>query len=170
MLAFVETYGSTRGLISRTLSRFGIAHTLLSIEDRTGIERTLAERPTRLVWSEAPTNPVLKVPDIAHLVACARRNGALTAIDNTFAGLESHGDLGIHFFVHSLTKYAAGHGDVMGGAIMGSANSYSGCAPRLIRLVRCLTRTRHSSCSGVSRHTPCAVPRSATRRHTSLSS
>ncbi len=120
LLAFVETYGSTRGLISRTLSRFGIAHTLLSIEDRTGIERTLAERPTRLVWFEAPTNPVLKVPDIAHLVACARRNGALTAIDNTFAGLESHGDLGIDLFVHSLTKYAAGHGDVMGGAIMGS--------------------------------------------------
>jgi cystathionine beta-lyase/cystathionine gamma-synthase len=94
---------------------------MLSIEDRAGIERTLAERPTRLVWFEAPTNPVLKIPDIAHLVGCARRHGALTAIDNTFAGFGSHGDLGIDLYIHSLTKYAAGHGDVMGGAVMGAA-------------------------------------------------
>lgn len=121
LLAFVETYGPTRGLITRTLSRFGVAHTLLSIEDRAGIERTLAERPTRLVWFESPTNPVLKVADIAHLVTCARRHGALTAIDNTFAGPESHGQFDVDLFVHSLTKYAAGHGDVMGGAVIGSA-------------------------------------------------
>lgn len=120
LLAFVETYGPTRGLITRTLSRFGVAHTMLSIEDREGIERTLAERPTRLVWFESPTNPVLKIPDIAHLVGCARRHGALTAIDNTFAGFESHGEFGIDLYIHSLTKYAAGHGDVMGGAVIGA--------------------------------------------------
>jgi cystathionine beta-lyase/cystathionine gamma-synthase len=119
VLAFVETYGPTRGLITRTLSRFGVAHTMLSIEDRTGIERTLGERPTRLVWFESPTNPVLKVPDIAHLVATAKRHGALTVIDNTFAGLEAHGEFGIDLYVHSLTKYASGHGDVMGGAVIG---------------------------------------------------
>jgi cystathionine beta-lyase/cystathionine gamma-synthase len=119
VLAFVETYGPTRGLITRTLSRFGVAHTMLSIEDRAGIERTLGERPTRLVWFESPTNPVLKVPDIAHLVATAKRHGALTVIDNTFAGLEAHGEFGIDLYVHSLTKYASGHGDVMGGAVIG---------------------------------------------------
>jgi cystathionine beta-lyase/cystathionine gamma-synthase len=119
VLAFVETYGPTRGLITRTLARFGVTHTMLSIDDRAGIERTLAERPTRLVWFESPTNPMLKVADIAHLVAAARRHGALTAIDNTFAGFESHGELGIDLYVHSLTKYAAGHGDVMGGAVIG---------------------------------------------------
>jgi cystathionine beta-lyase/cystathionine gamma-synthase len=121
VLAFVETYGPTRGLITRTLSRFGVAHTMLSIEDRAGIERALAERPTRLVWFESPTNPVLKIADIAHLVGCARRHGALSVIDNTFAGFESHGELGIDLYVHSLTKYASGHGDVMGGAVIGSA-------------------------------------------------
>ncbi len=121
VLAFAETYGPTRGLITRTLSRFGVSHTMLSIEDHAGIERTLAERPTRLVWFESPTNPVLKVPDISQLVAAARRHGALTAIDNTFAGFESHGDLGIDLYVHSLTKYAAGHGDVMGGAVIGAS-------------------------------------------------
>ena len=120
LLAFVETYGPTRGLIARTLSRFGVSHTLLSVEDRAGIERTLAERPTRLVWFESPTNPVLKIPDIGHLVACARRHGALTVIDNTFAGFHNHGQFDIDVFVHSLTKYASGHGDVMGGAVIGS--------------------------------------------------
>ncbi len=122
VLAFVETYAPTRGLIARTLSRFGVAHTMLSIEDRAGIERTLAERPTRLVWFESPTNPVLKVPDIAHLVGCARRHGALTVIDNTFAGFGSHAGFDIDLFVHSLTKYAGGHGDVMGGAVIGAAD------------------------------------------------
>lgn len=121
VLGFVETYGPTRGLFVRTLARFGVTHTLLSIEDRAGIERALAERPTRLVWFESPTNPVLKVADIEHLVATARRHGALTAIDNTFAGFESHGELGVDLYVHSLTKYASGHGDVMGGAVIGSA-------------------------------------------------
>lgn len=120
VLAFVETYGPTRNLIVRTLARFGVAHTLLSIEDRAGIERTLAERPTRLVWFESPTNPVLKIPDIPRLVACARRHGALAVIDNTFAGFASHGEFDIDLYVHSLTKYAAGHGDVMGGAVIGS--------------------------------------------------
>jgi cystathionine beta-lyase/cystathionine gamma-synthase len=122
LLAFVETYGPTRGLITRTLSRFGVAYTMLSVEDRAGIERTLAERPTRLVWFESPTNPVLKIPDIAHLVACARRHDALTVMDNTFAGFGSHGDFGIDLYVHSLTKYASGHGDVMGGAVIGSTD------------------------------------------------
>jgi cystathionine beta-lyase/cystathionine gamma-synthase len=122
LLAFVETYGPTRGLITRTLSRFGVAYTMLSVEDRAGIERTLAERPTRLVWFESPTNPVLKIPDIAHLVACARRHGALTVMDNTFAGFGSHGEFGIDLYVHSLTKYASGHGDVMGGAVIGSTD------------------------------------------------
>ena len=121
VLAFVESYGPTRRLITRTLSRFGITHTLLSIEDRAGIEQELAARPVRLVWFESPTNPVLKVADVQHLVACAGRHGALTVLDNTLAGLEAHGQFGIDLFVHSLTKYASGHGDVMGGAVIGSS-------------------------------------------------
>ncbi len=120
VLAFAETYAPTRGLIARTLARFGVTHTMLSVTDRAGIERALAERPTRLVWFESPTNPVLKVPDVEHLVASARRHGALTVMDNTFAGFDSHGEFGVDLYVHSLTKYASGHGDVMGGAVIGS--------------------------------------------------
>jgi len=122
VLCFAETYGPTRGLITRTLARFGVTHTMLSIEDHAGVERELAARPTRLVWFESPTNPVLKLADIPFIVATARRHGALTVIDNTLAGLEAHGQYEVDLLVHSLTKYASGHGDVMGGAVIGSAD------------------------------------------------
>jgi cystathionine beta-lyase/cystathionine gamma-synthase len=131
VLCFLETYGPSRGLIARTLARFGVAHTMLSIEDRSGIERVLAETPTRLVWFESPTNPMLKIADIAHLTAAAKRHGALVALDNTFAGLEAHARYPIDLYIHSLTKYASGHGDVMGGAVIGN--------PDLIRQVRAQT-------------------------------
>ena len=119
VLCFVETYGPTRSLICRMLAKFGIEHTMLSIEDDDGIERALASRPTRLVVFESPTNPVTKIADIARITAAARAAGAVTVLDNTFAGFHNHGQFDVDLFVHSLTKYAAGHGDVMGGAIIG---------------------------------------------------
>ncbi len=119
ILCFVETYNPTRYLIRRLLGRFGVTHTMLSIEDHTGIERALAARPTRLVWFESPTNPVTKVADIAAITRLARSAGALLVMDNTFAGLHQHGDYDIDVFVHSLTKFASGAGDVLGGAVIG---------------------------------------------------
>jgi cystathionine beta-lyase/cystathionine gamma-synthase len=118
VLCFAETYGPTRQLIRRTLAKFGVAHTLLSIEDLTGIERVLAERPTRLIMFESPTNPVNKIADIAAITRLARARGALTVLDNTFAGVHQHGQYDVDFYLHSLTKYASGHGDVMGGAVI----------------------------------------------------
>ena len=120
VLCFVETYAPTRTLIRRTLQRFGVRHTMLSIEDDAGIERVLAATPTRLVIFESPTNPVNRIADIAHITRCARAAGALTVLDNTLAGLHQHGDTDVDLFVHSLTKYASGHGDVMGGAVIGN--------------------------------------------------
>jgi cystathionine beta-lyase/cystathionine gamma-synthase len=118
ILAFVESYGPTRYIVQHLLAKFGVAHTLLSIEDLPGIERVLRDTPTRLVVFESPTNPVTKIADIEHLTAHARRAGALTVLDNTFAGFHNHGAYDIDIFLHSLTKYASGHGDVMGGAII----------------------------------------------------
>ena len=119
ILCFVETYNPTRYLIRRLLGRFGVTHTMLSIEDAAGIERALAARSTRLVWFESPTNPVTKVADIAAITRLAKGAGALVVMDNTFAGLHQHGEYEIDVFVHSLTKYASGAGDVMGGAVIG---------------------------------------------------
>jgi cystathionine beta-lyase/cystathionine gamma-synthase len=118
VVLFAEMYQPTRYMIRRVLARYGVTHTMLSIEDIAGIEQTLASKPTRLVMFESPTNPVLKVADIERIAAAARKHGALTVLDNTFAGFHNHGQFEIDVFVHSLTKYASGHGDVMGGAVI----------------------------------------------------
>jgi cystathionine beta-lyase/cystathionine gamma-synthase len=118
VILFAEMYQPTRYMIRRLLARYGVTHTMLSIEDTVGIEQTLASKPTRLVIFETPSNPVLKIADIEGITAAARRHGALTVLDNTFAGFHNHGQFDIDVFVHSLTKYASGHGDVMGGAVI----------------------------------------------------
>lgn len=118
VICFVETYNPSRYLIRRLLGRFGVTSTMLSIEDMEGLERTLASHPTRLIFFESPTNPVTKIADIATITRLARAKGALTVLDNTFAGLHQHGEFDVDVFVHSLTKYASGAGDVMGGAVI----------------------------------------------------
>lgn len=118
ILCFLETYNPTRVAIRRLLARFGVEHTLLSVEDDEGIARVLAERPTRLVMFESPTNPITKIADIEHIVTSAHQHGALAVMDNTFAGFHQHGQYDVDVFVHSLTKYASGTGDIMGGAII----------------------------------------------------
>src|SRR3954464_730247 len=118
VLCFIETYGPTRNIIRRLLARFGVEHTMLSIDDLAGVENVLASRPTRLVVFESPTNPATKVADIERLVELAHRHGALAVMDNTFAGFHQHGEYDVDVFVHSLTKYASGAGDVMGGAVI----------------------------------------------------
>ncbi|MBV8784662.1 MAG: aminotransferase class I/II-fold pyridoxal phosphate-dependent enzyme [Gammaproteobacteria bacterium] len=118
ILCFIETYNPTRYLIRRLLARFGVTHTLLSIEDLAGIERTLAAQKTRLVLFESPTNPVTKIADIPAITRLARAAGALSLLDNTFAGLHQHGDFDVDIYLHSLTKYASGAGDVLGGAVI----------------------------------------------------
>lgn len=120
VLCFAESYGPSRHFLRRMLARYGVAHTLLSIEDDAGIERVLATQPTRLVLFESPTNPVLRVADIVRLTRAARAAGALTVMDNTFAGFHNHGQYDVDVFVHSLTKFANGHSDVLGGAIIAS--------------------------------------------------
>jgi cystathionine beta-lyase/cystathionine gamma-synthase len=118
VLGFIESYGPTRYIVQHLLAKYGVTHTLLSIEDLTGIERVLRDTRTRLAIFESPTNPVTKIADLDHLIAHAKRAGCLTVMDNTFAGFHNHGAYDIDVFVHSLTKYASGHGDVMGGAII----------------------------------------------------
>lgn len=118
VLCFVETYNPTRYLIRRLLGRFGVTHTMLSIEDLAGVERALAA-PTRLVIFESPTNPITRIADIAALTRLAHTAGALAVMDNTFAGFHQHGEYEVDLYLHSLTKYASGTGDVMGGAVIG---------------------------------------------------
>ncbi|HXW09872.1 MAG TPA: aminotransferase class I/II-fold pyridoxal phosphate-dependent enzyme [Steroidobacteraceae bacterium] len=116
---FAEQYQPTQKLVGRLLKRYGVAGTMLSITDLEALERVLASTPTRVVVFESPTNPVLKVADLERITELARRHGALTLLDNTLAGFHNHGQHAVDLYSHSLTKYASGHGDVMGGAIIG---------------------------------------------------
>jgi cystathionine beta-lyase/cystathionine gamma-synthase len=134
VLAFIESYGPTRYLVQHLLARYGVTHDLKSIEDRAGIERVLNETKTRLVLFESPTNPVTKIADIEHLTRHARRTGTLTVMDNTFAGFHNHGSFDIDIFLHSLTKYASGHGDVMGGAIIAGRELIKGMRKDIVSL------------------------------------
>ena len=126
VIHFAELYQPTQKLVGRLLKRYGVTSTMLSIDDVDGLERVLAATPTRLVVFESPTNPVLKVANLERITGLARKHGALTLLDNTLAGFHNHGRYEVDLFAHSLTKYASGHGDVMGGAIIGSATLIDG--------------------------------------------
>lgn len=129
VICFAESYGPTRQIIRQMLTRFGVTHTMLSIEDVAGLERELAARPTRLVMLESPTNPVNKIADLAAITSVAHRHGALCILDNTAAGVHQHGEYPIDLYVHSLTKFATGAGEVMGGAVIGDAAVLSQLRP-----------------------------------------
>lgn len=120
IVIFLETYRPTRVAVRKFLPRFGIQHTMISIHDQAAIEAAFAASDTKAVIFESPTNPMMHVPDIERLAALARKNQMTAVLDNTFAGLHNHGAFGVDYFVHSLTKYAGGHGDTMGGIVIGS--------------------------------------------------
>src|SRR5204862_3221543 len=87
--------------------------------DLAAVERTISAK-TRLVWLESPTNPRLQIYDIAAIARIAHAKGALVVVDNTFATpfFQRPFELGADLVVHSVTKYLAGHSDVIQGAVI----------------------------------------------------
>ena len=134
VVIFLESYRPTRVAARRMLPRFGIEHVMLSVDDRTGLARELADPRTKAVFIESPTNPMLRIPDIDAIVSVAREHGVLSILDNTFAGFHNHGQFEIDYFVHSLTKYANGHGDVMGGIVIGSSQRIKPLKPLAVNM------------------------------------
>jgi cystathionine beta-lyase/cystathionine gamma-synthase len=118
VVIFVESYRPNRLAVRRFLPKLGLEFAMLSVHDHDAIAREFADTRTNLVLFEAPTNPMLQVPDLERIVGLAKQHDVVTVLDNTFAGLHNHGRFEIDYFVHSLTKYASGHGDVMGGVVI----------------------------------------------------
>ncbi len=119
VLCFLESYKPSRVLL-REMERFGVKHHFVSVSDWSKIESLLKSKKIRLLLVESPTNPMLRIPDFDRLLKLCKENSVLTILDNTFAGFHNHGQYPFDLFLHSLTKFAGGHGDVMGGMILGS--------------------------------------------------
>lgn len=116
-----DVYGGTFRIFDKVYRPYGLDFTFVDTSDLAAVERAI--RPeTRLVWLETPTNPLLKLTDLAAVVALARDRGLITVVDNTFATpvFQRPLELGIDIVVHSTTKYIGGHSDVVGGAIVTS--------------------------------------------------
>jgi cystathionine gamma-lyase len=123
VVALDDLYGGTRRLFERVRRRSaGLRFTYIPFARADELESVL-EADTRMVWVESPSNPLLKLVDLAAVAAIARKRGALTVADNTFASpwVQRPLELGFDVVVHSATKYLNGHSDVIGGvAVTGS--------------------------------------------------
>jgi cystathionine beta-lyase/cystathionine gamma-synthase len=114
-----EGYKSTRLFVEGTLKRFGVEVSLIDVDDLEDLE-AIIQPNTRVMVLEAPTNPMTRVPDMVRCAAIARKHKITTVLDNSLSGFHQHGSIGVDVIVHSLSKYASGVGDVMGGAVLGS--------------------------------------------------
>jgi len=119
-----DVYGGTYRLINRVLSVWGISNAAVDMNDAGALAAAVAaggpEGKTKMVWVETPSNPMMKITDIAALAKVAHGAGALLVVDNTFASpyLQNPLALGADVVVHSTTKYIGGHSDASGGAIV----------------------------------------------------
>jgi cystathionine gamma-synthase len=118
-----DTYGGTSKLFLEFLPRFGIEVEMLDTTDHQGIKRA-TQKGCRLLYLESPTNPTLKILDIATLSDTAHRNNTIVMVDNTFATPINQNplQLGADLVVHSATKFLGGHADALGGVLCGSAD------------------------------------------------
>jgi cystathionine gamma-synthase len=120
VVSIKDTYGGTSKIFLDFLPRFGVQVQLCDTTDFDQIEREIA-KGCDVVYLETPTNPTLKVVDIKRLAAAARKAGAITVVDNTFATPINQRplSLGADLVVYSATKFLCGHSDAMGGLVVG---------------------------------------------------
>ena len=122
-----DVYGGTYRQLAQLHQRWGLEHTAVDLRDHDAVRAAL--RPTtKLVWVETPSNPMLKILDLAALATLAHDAGALLVADNTFATpfLTRPVELGADIVLHSTTKYIGGHSDVVGGAVCTTAEIADG--------------------------------------------
>lgn len=124
VLFFHEAYAPTKKYIKEHLSKWGVDHACCNIDDHDQIEKIFKEQSPDLLIFESPTNPQLKVADINFLLGLCRQNDCTSIMDNTYASLHQHLNYDIDIVIHSLSKFASGHGDLMGGSISTNNSKY----------------------------------------------
>lgn len=114
-----DIYGGTYRLFEKVYRKWGVATTYADATDPLRLRESIRDN-TRLIWIETPTNPLLKITDIAAMAEIAREKKIMLAVDNTFATpyLQNPLALGADIVVHSTTKYLGGHSDLIGGAVV----------------------------------------------------
>ncbi|MDB6163935.1 MAG: cystathionine beta-lyase [Xanthomonadaceae bacterium] len=125
VVAMDDVYGGTYRLFERVRRRSaGLDFSFVDLTDPAAFEAAIKAN-TRLVWIETPTNPTLKIVDIAAIAAIAKKRGLLVVVDNTFASpiLQRPLEHGADLVVHSATKYLNGHSDIVGGMIVVGDNA-----------------------------------------------
>ncbi|MBA2237825.1 MAG: cystathionine gamma-synthase [Lysobacter sp.] len=122
VIAMDDVYGGTYRLFERVRRRSaGLDFSWVDLSDAAAFEAAIGPQ-TRMVWIETPTNPLLKLVDIAQIAAIARKRGLIVVVDNTFSSpiLQRPIEHGAHLVMHSATKYLNGHSDMVGGmAVVG---------------------------------------------------
>lgn len=119
VIAMDDLYGGTYRMFSRIYSEFGIKFHFVDMNDLDKFQSLINEN-TKLVWVETPTNPLMKLADIAAIAKITKERNLLFAVDNTFATpyLQLPLDMGADIVMHSATKYLGGHSDVIAGALI----------------------------------------------------
>lgn len=114
-----DMYGGTFRLFDKVIQHCGIEFSYVDLTDSSALEKNIKSN-TKLVWIETPTNPTLKIFDIAKIVSIAKSKGAMVCVDNTFMSpyFQRPLSLGADMVMHSTTKYIGGHSDVIGGAVV----------------------------------------------------
>ncbi len=115
-----DVYGGTHRLVSRVFVPWGVSISTVEMSDLDAVRHAIRPDATKILWVETPSNPLMKISDIAALSELGHEFGALVVVDNTFASpyLQRPLELGADVVVHSTTKYLGGHSDVVGGAVV----------------------------------------------------
>jgi cystathionine beta-lyase len=119
VIATNDLYGGTYRIFTKVFERYGIRFNFIDMSDAKNIEAHITPQ-TRMIWLETPTNPLLKIIDIAACATIARKSEVILCVDNTFASpyLQNPLDLGADIVLHSATKYLGGHSDVVHGVVI----------------------------------------------------
>jgi cystathionine gamma-lyase len=119
VIATNDLYGGTYRIFTKVFERYGIKFNFIDMSDALNIEAHVTPK-TRMIWLETPTNPLLRIIDIAACAQIARKSEIILCVDNTFASpyLQNPLDLGADIVLHSATKYLGGHSDVVHGVVI----------------------------------------------------